>query len=178
LRTAQRLDPLSQLINARVGSVLFQARRYAEAEAALRQALALDSTNVNARVDLGLLLAFQHRFPEAFATLRAIDTTSSYLAYAYGLAGRRTEALEIQRRLERLTRTRYVSPLAFAYIAISVGDTAQALDWLERAYRERTFLLPFLLNPVYDPLRSQPRFQGLVRRLGITIPAASGPPGR
>jgi len=158
--------------------MLFQARRYAEAEVASRQALALDSTNESARADLGLLLAYQHRFPEAFATFRVIDTTSFGLAYAYGLAGRRTEALEIQRHLERLTRTRYISPLAFAYIAIGLGDTAQALDWLERAYRERTFLLPFLLHPVYDPLRSQPRFQRIVRDIGVTIPPASGPPRR
>ena len=186
LRTAQRLDPLSQLINARVGTILFQARRYAEAELAFRQALALDSTNVNARSDLALSLAYLHRFPEAFATFRMIDSmdfgrmagygVAAPKAYAFGLAGRRTEALEIQRRLERLTRTRYVSPLAFAYIAIGLGDTAQALDWLERAHRERAFLLPFLLHPVYDPLRSQPRFQRIVRDIGVTIPPASGLP--
>jgi len=177
LRTAQRLDPLSPLINARVGTMLVQARRYAEAEGALRDALALDSTNVSARIELGLLLAIQHRFPEAFKTFRAIDTTSSYLAYAYGLAGLRTEALEIQRRLERLTRTRYVSPLSFAHIAISLGDTAKALDWLERAYRERTFLLPFLLHPVYDPLRGQPRFQRIVRDIGSPSRRRRGCPG-
>jgi len=178
LRTAQRLDPLSPLINARVGTTLFFARRYAEAEVAYRQALALDSTNVGARIELGLLLAIQHRFPQAFATFRAIDTTSSYLAYAYGLAGRRTEALKIQHRLERLTRTHYISPLSFGHIAISLGDTAKALDWLERAYRERSFLMFLLLNPIYDPLRSQPPFQRLVRDLGVVIPSELDRKGR
>jgi eukaryotic-like serine/threonine-protein kinase len=188
LRTAQRLDPLSPLINARVGTVLLQARRYAEAELAFRQALALDSTNVNARSDLALSLAVLHRFPEAFATFRMIDSTdfgrmagyglAGPKGYALGLAGRRVEALQIQRQLEESSRTRYVSPLAFVYIAIGLGDTARALDWLERAHRERTFLLPFLIHPVYDPLRSQPRFQRIVRDIGITIPPVSGLPGR
>jgi serine/threonine-protein kinase len=181
-RTAQRLDPLSPLINARVGSVLSQARRYAEAEVAYRQALALDSSNVNARAELGLLLAIQHRFPEALAAFRMIDTShfdrqAGYLVagpegYAYGVAGRRPEALAIQRHLERLSRTRYITPLAFAFIAIGLGDTTKALDWLERAYRERTFLVTMLINPIYDPLRSQPRFQQIVRGMGVIIPPA------
>jgi len=179
-RTAQRLDPLSPIINARVGSALSQARRYAEAEVAYGQALALDSSNVNARAELGLLLAIEHRFPEAIAAFRMIDNSNfdrqaGYLVagpegYAYGVAGRRTEALAIQRHLEQLSRTHYITPLAFAFIAIGLGDTTQALDWLERAYRERTFLVTTLINPIYDPLRSQPRFQRLVRDMGVTIP--------
>jgi TolB-like protein/Tfp pilus assembly protein PilF len=181
-RIAQRLDPLSPIVNARVGTSLSQSRRFAESEVAYRQALALDSSNVNARAELGLLLAIQHRFPEAIAAFGMIDSAdfdrqAGYLVagpkgYAYGVAGRRTEALAIQRRLERLSRTQYISPLAFAFVAIGLGDTTTALDWLERAYRERTFLVAMLINPIYDPLRSQPRFQRLVRDMGVTIPPA------
>ena len=181
-RTAQRLDPLSPIVNARVGTSLSQSRRFAEAEVAYHQALALDSTNINARADLGMLLAIQRRLPEAFAMFRMIDSSdfdrqAGYLVagpegYAYGVAGRRTEALAIQRRLERLSRTQYISPLAFAFVAIGLGDTTKALDWLERAYRERTFLVPMLINPIYDPLRRQPRFQKIVRNVGVVIPPA------
>jgi eukaryotic-like serine/threonine-protein kinase len=181
-RTAQRLDPLSPIVNARVGTSLSQSRRFAEAEVAYRQALALDSTNVNARAELGMLFAIQRRLPEAFAMFRMIDSVdfdrqAGYLVagpegYAYGVAGRRTEALAIQRRLEQLSRSHYISPLAFAFVAIGLGDTTRALDWLERAYRERTFLVPMLINPIYDPLRSQPRFQQIVRNMGVVIPPA------
>jgi hypothetical protein len=69
-------------------------------------------------------------------------------------------------------------PACFAGPLPHGGDTSRALDWLERAHRERTFLLPFLLHPVYDPLRSQPRFQRIVRDIGLTIPPVSGPPER
>jgi serine/threonine-protein kinase len=181
-RTAQRLDPLSPIVNARVGTSLAQARRFAEAEVAYRQALALDSMNVNARAELGMLLAIQRRLPEAFAMFRMIDSVdfdrqAGYLVagpegYAYGVAGRRTEALAIQRRLEQLSRSHYISPLAFAFVAIGLGDTTKALDWLERAHRERTFLVGMLINPIYDPLRTQPRFQQIVRSMGVVIPPA------
>jgi tetratricopeptide (TPR) repeat protein len=129
-----------------------------------------------------MLLAIQRRLPEAFAMFRMIDSVdfdrqAGYLVagpegYAYGVAGRRTEALAIQRRLEQLSRSHYISPLAFAFVAIGLGDTTKALDWLERAHRERTFLVGMLINPIYDPLRTQPRFQQIVRSMGVVIPPA------
>jgi TolB-like protein/tetratricopeptide (TPR) repeat protein len=185
MRTAQRLDPLSEVIDARLGSVLVEARRYAEADSVYRQALALASTNVGARAELGLLLAFQHRFPEAFAIFRTLaDTTdlnqvggwlvAAPLGYAYGVAGRRTEALEIQHYLEERARTHYIMPQSLALIAIGLGDTARALDELERGVRERSALIMFLAWPMYDPLRGQPRFQQIVREIGIVLPPIPG----
>jgi len=91
------------------------------------------------------------------------------LGYAYGVAGRRTEALRIQHYLEERARTHYVMPVAMAQNAIGLGDTARAIDWLERGYRERSFLILFLSHPFYDPLRGQPRFQRIVRDMGITL---------
>jgi serine/threonine-protein kinase len=180
LRTAQRLDPLSPLINTRLGGVLSDARRFAEAEAVYREALALDSTNITARAELGYLLATQHRVDSALAILRPLENSTNLnvqaglqvaapLGYAYGVAGRRTEALRIQHYLEERARTHYVMPVAMAQIAIGLGDTARALDWLERGYRERSFLILFLSHPFYDPLRGQPRFQRIVRDMGITL---------
>ena len=180
LRTAQRLDPLNPVINARLGTVLVDAHRYTEAENAYRQALALDSTNLGARVELGTLLVFQHHFDSAFAILRPMEDTTNLnrqqgflvaapLGYAYAAAGRRVEALKIQRYLEERARTHSISPVAMATIAVALGDTARALDWLERGYRERSFLIAFLSHRQFDPLRGQPRFQRIVRDLGITL---------
>ena len=188
LRAAQRLDPLNQVINARLGTVLVFGRRYGEADSAYRQALALDSNNLGARAELGLLTALQHRLPEAIAIFRRLENTTNLdrqagwlvaapMAYTYGLAGRRADAVMIQRYLEQRARTHYIMPPALAVVTLSLGDTAQALDWLERGYRERSFMMPALVSPVFDALRSEPRFQRIVRDIGVTIPPrVSGPP--
>jgi serine/threonine-protein kinase len=182
MRTARRLDPLNQIFNARVGSMLNYMRRYPEAEAELRQAIALDSTNVEARGDLAVSLMLQHRYREALATL-TIDTTDqrpypqvAYLGYAYGMAGRRADALAIQRRLERHARQRYITPEVFAYIAMGLRDTAAALDWLERGYRERSFFLWTIAgDPVFDPLRGTARFERIVQGMGLVEPPVATP---
>ncbi len=174
MRTARRLDPLNQIFNARVGSVLNYLGRYPEAEAELRQAIALDSTNGDARNDLAMALIQQHRYREAIATID-IDTTdqrpfprAAYLGYAYGMAGRRADALAIQRRLERHARERYITPEVFAYVAMGLRDTAAALDRLEQGYRERSFFLWTIgADPSFDPLRGSARFERIIQGMGL-----------
>jgi TolB-like protein/tRNA A-37 threonylcarbamoyl transferase component Bud32 len=170
LHTAQRLDPVSAIINARVGTMLWMLRRYGEAESALRQAIDFDSTNGQARMDLGFVLATQHRYQEAIAA----GPPRSVRGYVYGLAGRRAEAQSIQDSLEQMAREGYVSPVFLSLIPIGLGDTARALDWLERGYRERAMVMIFLSWPVFDPLRGQPRFHEIVRGIGLTIPPLAG----
>jgi serine/threonine-protein kinase len=185
LRTARRLDPVSPLINVRIGTLLFEARRYEEAEAALREALLLDPANVSARAELGLQLIARHRVPEAFDLLRTLEDTTDLnrqgglqvagpLGYAYGVTGRRADALRIRAYLEQRARTRYIVPLALAQISVGLGDTARALDELERGYRERVALMGRIAWPMFDPLRGQPRFQRIVRDIGMVLPPVSG----
>ncbi|HLZ46022.1 MAG TPA: protein kinase [Gemmatimonadales bacterium] len=176
VETARQLNPLSPIINTRLGSVLYYLHRYDAAAAALREALALDSTNLGARAELGRLLIFQHHIPEGLATLpRKIDLQAGhngggFLGWAYGVTGRRADALAIQRSLEQLARERYITPQAFTLIALGVGDTARALDWLERAYSERGFYLPMIgADPQYEPIRGSPRFQRIVRAIGLQV---------
>jgi serine/threonine-protein kinase len=177
MRTAQRLDPLNQIFNARVGSILNFMRRYAEAEAEMRRAIELDSTNIEARGDLAVSLMLQHRPREALASL-TIDTTdrrpfpqTAYLGYAYGMADRRTDALAIERRLERHARQRYITPETFAYVAMGLRDTATALDRLEQGYRERSFFLwTIATDPVFDPLRGSARFERIIQGMGLVEP--------
>jgi serine/threonine-protein kinase len=189
VRTALRLDPLNGVINTRLGSVLVQNHHYAEAESVYRQALALDSTNVGARSELGLVLALQRRFAEALPIYRTLQDTvdlnrqggwlvASLNGYVAGSAGHHAEALRLKRYLEQLGQTHYVMPVAVANIAIGVGDTAGALDWLERAYQERSFMLIFLGWPMYDGLRDQPRFQAIFRGMHLTLPPLPAPSPR
>ena len=182
VRTAQQLNPLSPIINARLGSSLYYLRRYDQAAAELRQALELDSTNTSAGAELGRVLVQQHRFAEALAVLQQpLDLGAGHLGggtrgYALGMAGRRVDAVAMQRRLEQRARERYIDPEALAMVAVGVGDTARALEWLERGHAQRSFYLPFLAaDPIYEPLHGNARFLQLVRAIGLRPPRDSTP---
>jgi tetratricopeptide (TPR) repeat protein len=175
IRTAQRLDPTSQVINARLGTVLHFQHRYPEATDAMHRALDLDSTNKMAKGNLALVLAQQGHYAEAIAIAPTDVRLQAglyvgYLGYIYGRAGRRADAMATLHRLEALGRERYITPEAYAFVAIGLGDSTTALDWLERGYREHSFYLVFLNDPIYDPLRGHPRFQKIVRDVGVRIP--------
>ena len=87
---------------------------------------------------------------------------------AYGLAGRRADAERILHELDDISKTRYVSPMNRALVFIGMKEFAQALDWLERAYEERAQLLSELgAEPAFDPIRTEPRFVDLLRRVGL-----------
>ena len=182
IRTAQRLNPLSPIINARVGTTLYYQHRYDEAAAALRQAIELDSTNDLARAELGRSLAVQRRYGEALKALpNNPDLQAGYLGagvpgYVNAVAGRRQAALAIQRRLEQRARERYITPEAFAFIAVGLGDTTRALDWLEQAHREHAFYMTFLAaDPLLTPLHRSARFQKIVQAIGVRAPADTAP---
>ena len=174
MRTARRLDPLNQVYNARVGTLLDRLGRYLEAEDELRRAIALDSTNLGARAELTNSLALQRRYREAVAA-SVQDTTdrrpypqTAIIGYAYGMAGDRAAALAIQRRLEHNSRQRYITPEALAYLSMGLGDTAAALDRLEQGYRERSFYLWSIANDhVFDPLHGTERFDRIIREMGL-----------
>ncbi len=94
--------------------------------------------------------------------------------YAYGMAGHREDALALERRLKQRARERYIDPVSFATVAIGLGDTARALDWLERGRNQRSFYLPFVAaDPIYEPLHRNARFLQLVRAIGLHIPRDS-----
>jgi hypothetical protein len=88
------------------------------------------------------------------------------------LAGRREEALTALDRLQQLqqmSRVLYVSAADLAVLNLIVGRKPQALDWLEQGFRERATDMMFLkISPVYDPIRKEPRFQELLRRMSLT----------
>jgi hypothetical protein len=87
----------------------------------------------------------------------------------HAVAGRRDAAAQILGRLEaRVERGEYVSPVSIALVHIGLGDADRALRWLERAYEERAPQLIWLkVDPIFDPLRSAPRFTRLLRKVGL-----------
>jgi serine/threonine-protein kinase len=90
------------------------------------------------------------------------------LVRSYALAGNRVEAIKAFEELKGLMDIRHVSRHDLAVASLALGEKEQALDWLEKGYEDRNWWMPWLkVEPRFDPLRSEPRFQGLVRRVGL-----------
>jgi Flp pilus assembly protein TadD len=113
-------------------------------------------------------------FAEAIASLeRAAELSKSpsfvgRLASAYATSGNTAQARKLLRELMDLQKQRYVSPAALAQLYIGLGEKDRAFEWLEKAYQERSNFMAYLgVNPVVDPLRPDPRFQDLLRRIGL-----------
>ena len=90
----------------------------------------------------------------------------SWLAYSYAIIGKKEEAADIMEELKGLSLSRYIDPSYIALIYIGLGEKNQALEWLEKGYEERSFLLVWLgVDPVFDNLRSDSKFQDLLIRM-------------
>jgi TolB-like protein/tetratricopeptide (TPR) repeat protein len=171
---ARELDPLSPGVNATVGYVLASARRYDEAIAALKKTIELDPKYPYTHLFLGQTYAAQGKHAEAVeAFSRAIalglDThaTQAYLGAAAAQAGDRARAQAILERLRSSKERGSAAELALLLTAL--GEREQAFASLEEAYRDRDTQLQYLgVEPGFDPLRSDPRFADLMRRVGLT----------
>ena len=156
-----------------MGRVHHFARQYDQAIDACRKTLELDSAFAGAHLDLGLACLQESRCDEAIAELRQAlalsggrSVTVAVLGYAYALAGERAAALQMLDQLHERAARRDVSSLYPAYVHIGLGNVDSAFEWMEKAYQERAGLLVFLqVEPIFDPLRSDPRFADLLRRL-------------
>ncbi len=171
---ALELDPLGEA-GTDVGWVLFHARRYDEAIRELRSVVAVHPDDAYARSILGRVLICAGQSQEAISLLEdAVSSTDrslgsiQWLAVAYAHAGRRAEAVRLVDELKRRQKTTYVPPAAFVFPYVELGDYDQAFAWLELAYREQSNILMFLrVGPFFDPVRNDPRFKDLLRRVGL-----------
>jgi tetratricopeptide (TPR) repeat protein len=172
---AQELDPSSLFMSTRRGYVLRNLRCYDEAIEQSRRVVALEPNNYLAHWFLGLAYASNRRFDDGIATLEKAVVLSSrapsalgLLGMCYGLAGRKVEANKMLEELLELNRRRYVTPVAMVSAYIGLGDKDRAFAWLEKAYQERSYMMSYLkVEPIVDPLRSDPRFGDLLRRMGL-----------
>jgi len=182
---AQRLDPLSLIIQSASARSYYNARRYQEAIDQAKVALALDSTHARARFWIGMAEEQLGRSDEAIRELRAAiqqgGPTSAYLAalgHVYATNGQRREALRVLDELETRSKSGYVSSLDIATVRLGLGDTDTALIRLDRAVQAHDGGLVFLaVDPRYDPVRRDPRFQCLLRRIGFPDSLSTTPAG-
>jgi TolB-like protein/DNA-binding winged helix-turn-helix (wHTH) protein/Flp pilus assembly protein TadD len=173
LRKAQSLDPLSLIISADLADALCIARFYDEAVAQSRKTLEMDPSFAVAHYQLGQALEQKGMHDDAIGELKkAIElsganaTFTSNLAYGLAVSGRREEAMTIAKGLEGRGSQPSSTDSAIALIYVGLGDNDDAMFWLSKAYQAR-FNPSILVRPAFDPLRSDARFQDLVRRIGL-----------
>jgi TolB-like protein/DNA-binding winged helix-turn-helix (wHTH) protein/Flp pilus assembly protein TadD len=173
-RRARDLDPLGSSGHT-IGWTLFNARRYDEAIREFRDVLAVRPDDTLPLWPLGWALICNHQAAEAIPGLeKAVSVTDSSpgvisaLIWAYAHAGRRADALQLLSELKKRQQTGYVPAGAFVNAYLGLGDNDEAFAWFERAYEEQSNILIYIkVFPLYDPLRGDPRFQDLVRRVGL-----------
>jgi tetratricopeptide (TPR) repeat protein len=173
-KLAQKLDPINPAVIANVGATLFLARRYDEAIEQYRKALELNPKYSWAHISIAEAYAQKGMYDAAITEVNralSLDVNTraiAILGYAYALAGRRDEARKVLGQLEELSKRKYVPSFFITIIYIGLGEKDRAFDWLEKAYQERhPHLVNLKVQPVYDPLRADPRFADLVRRVGL-----------
>ena len=167
----QQIDPLS--LNS--GAVLFyHVRQYDQAIEQFQKMLEIDPNRHFTHWQLGMVYEQKRMYKEAIAEEQKAVSLSAdrpinvaWLAHAYAVAGNRVEAQKLLDKLKTLAKRRYVSPHDIAIIYIGLGEKDRAFEWLEKAYAEHALLVNLKVDPVYDSLRSDPRFSGLVRRVGL-----------
>jgi tetratricopeptide (TPR) repeat protein len=174
-RRAQELDPLSLTINVVVGWISYYNRQNVQAIAQFRKTIGLDANYWVAHLALGRAYEGESMFAEALAEMKTASSLSggsplalAGLGHIYALSRQRDEAEAVHAQLKQLSEKRYVSPLSFATVYAGLGEVDEAFRWLERAHEERSGWLIWLKpEPMSDPLRSDPRFADLLRRMNL-----------
>lgn len=171
---AWELDPLNVHARVGLGIALYIARRYDEAVKSLHETVMM-APDSEGHFILGV--AYQHggNLPAAIAelekTVKFEDHNPVYaaaLGNAEASAGHTVRARELLAELVRRSAKEYVTPYDMAVVEVGLGHTTEAIGWLEKAYQDHSFPLATINSwPWFDPLRSDPRFQDLVRRIGL-----------
>jgi TolB-like protein/DNA-binding winged helix-turn-helix (wHTH) protein/tetratricopeptide (TPR) repeat protein len=172
---ARELDPLSFSINFSLGWRLYLARQYDRAIVQLRNTLEMDPSYELPHLILGQAYEEQGAFDLAIPELRkAVELSHgtplmlSALAHAYARSGQRAEAQQLLTQLEAASKQQYVSPYYLAIVYVGLGEKEKALSLLETALTDRSNGLIFMaVEPELDPIRSDPRFIALERKLRL-----------
>jgi TolB-like protein/class 3 adenylate cyclase/Tfp pilus assembly protein PilF len=173
-RRAVELDPLSSETNTYLGVNLYLARRYDEAIKQLRTAINTDPDYVYAHLFLGRVYARTGRFSEAVAELRTaaqlapFPEQESALGRAYADAGDRSKATEVLNHLREQMHDTFVSAAFVATVHIGLGQVDEAFAALEEAAAQHSYYAAWWkVDPDLDPLRSDPRFTALLKKVGL-----------
>ena len=182
IEEAHNLDPLSPIISANTGLYSYYEKNYDDAIAKYQTTLQSDPDFWVARHYLALAYVQKGMHNEAIAELRKLikapasgpisdqiveaeSEASASLGFAYGMAGKATEAKAIINQLEALSKKRYVSPLYFAIVYTGLKDNDKAIEYLDKAFDARhPGLVLIRIEPMFDGLRGDERFKALIKR--------------
>jgi serine/threonine-protein kinase len=174
---ARRLDPLSLTINAEVVRTLYYGRQYEQAVDQAHKAELLAPEFPRTHFWLERVYEQMGRYSEAIAETQRMDLSPDSVlsmterAYSSGKAGKTAEARGLLKKLEERSKEGYVPAYDLAVVHLALGEKEPALRWLQRAYDEHDWgLIVLAVEPRLDPLSSDPRFQRLVRSVGLQHP--------
>jgi serine/threonine protein kinase/Tfp pilus assembly protein PilF len=177
-RRALELDPLSLPVNRNLGLAYYLARQYDLAIEQLRSTLEMDPGFALTREYIGLTYLEKGMYKEAIeyceeagAPVSASPYAISALGYLYAISGKKDEAQRVRDRLNRLSEQKYISPRFVASIYAGLGERDKALESLGAAYEDRSLQIGpgIIADPTYNSLRTEPRFQELLRRMGLNM---------
>jgi serine/threonine protein kinase/Flp pilus assembly protein TadD len=174
-KRAQELDPLSAMFSTEVGFTFYFAHQYDGAIAQFQKTINLEPRWVDPYIYLGQAYEQKKMYAQAIETYQKGMTQAerqpqliSSLGHAYALSGERDKAQQALAELREISKQRYISPYLFAVVYAGLGDKEQTFARLDKAFQDRSFFLIWLkVEPLFDPLRDDPRFQYLLRRIGL-----------
>jgi TolB-like protein/Flp pilus assembly protein TadD len=175
---AQALDPVSSIVARDLAVIHFYRRDFETALEQCDHTIELNPHFAPAYWLLGVIQEQRQDFDESAAAFqRAVHLSPQTprmhgaLGRTFALSGRKKAALEVLRKLEAYAKERYVSPLEFAWIQFGLGDTDLGFRWLQKAVEDRSFdLISIKVDPRFDTLKDDARFENIVRRLGLVSP--------
>ena len=174
VRKAVELDPLSMIILTDAARNLYLARRYDEAINQYQRSLDVDPNFPIAHKGLAEVYAQIGKYDEAVSEIEraiALSGRSIFilddLGYIYARAGKREDARKVLEDLDKLANDEYVPSYGRAVICAALGNKEDAMNWLEKAYDERNFLVYLKVDPAFDTLRKEERFLSLLDKMGL-----------
>jgi eukaryotic-like serine/threonine-protein kinase len=175
-KRAVELDPFNEYLTACLGWHKLFARQYDQARDQALKALKMEPDDPWAQNVLGWAYEQKSMYEPAIAAFQQSVKVSgdsimanAALGHVYGVAGKKREAQEILAKLIERSKGDYVSTYDVAIVCAGLGDKDQAFQWLEKAFQERAhYLVHIKWEPRFENLHSDPRFQNLLRRIGLT----------
>jgi Tfp pilus assembly protein PilF len=174
MKRAAELDPLSPVMTMDLTVPYTLQKHYERAIAQCHKAMDLDPSFFLPHFGLAWVYILQKNYAAAIEecrTAQAMETNPiiiGYLGFAYGKNGQQDKAMQMLTDLDQLAEKRFVTPFCQALVYLGMGDNGKAIDWFEKAYAERSIWMGWLkVQPMLDPLRSDPRFQALYNKLNF-----------